>query len=339
MPNFFRFMAAAALALGLSGADAGAAGPADYAHLPEMTIKVAHMSVAISPDNPYQMPAEFIKAYLEEKTGGRLKVEVFHSGQLGRDRELIEAVQYGTVDLAIITTSPISNFVPAHTVLDFPFLFQDWDHVERFLASPAIEQFKAESGKARFHTLAVIPRGFRSVFNNKLPIKAPEDLASVKLRVIESPIFVDSFNALGASAQAMSWGDVFTALQQGTIDGHENTLLASFDERVYEVQKYLSLTKHIFAFCVLVASPPLYDKLPAEYRDLILEATAEFLPTVSSRQRIIEDSFIGQLAEKGMTVNEIESFEPFREKMMSVWDKYNANPEIKKYFDAIEALR
>ena len=311
----------------------------DYSKLPEMTIKMAHMAVPSSEDNPYQMMCEYMKKTLEEKTGGRLKVELFHSGQLGRDRELMEAIQFGTLDLAVITSSPISNFVPAHTVLDYPFLFQDWDHVERFLASPIIEEFKAESQKAKFHTLGLIPRGFRSVTTNKAKIFKPEDMAAVKLRVIESPIYIDAFTALGVAAQGMSWGEVFTALQQGTIDGQENALSTIFDERVFEVQKNLSLTRHIFAFCVVTASPPLFDKLPKEYQDLIRQATAEAIPIITARQRLEEAGYTQKLADKGMEVNDIDSMEPFQAKMVKVWEKYNKNKVIKKYFDAIEALK
>jgi tripartite ATP-independent transporter DctP family solute receptor len=311
----------------------------DYSKLPEMTIKMAHMAVPASEDNPYQMMCEYMKKYLEEKTGGRLKVELFHSGQLGRDRELMEAIQYGTLELAVITSSPISNFVPAHTIFDYPFLFESWDHVERFLASPIIEDFKAESQKARFHTLGVIPRGYRSVTNNKVKIFKPEDMVAVKLRVIESPIFIDAFTALGVSAQGMSWGEVFTALQQGTIDGQENPLSTTFDERVYEVQKYLSLTNHIFSVCEVVASPPLFDKMPKDYQDLIRAATNEAIPMIAKRQRAEELGYAKKLADKGMEVNEIESIQPFQDKMVKVWEKYNKNADIKKYFDAIQAVR
>ena len=311
----------------------------DYSKLPEMTIKMAHMAVPASEDNPYQMMCEYMKKNLEEKTGGRLKVELFHSGQLGRDRELMEAIQFGTLELAVITTSPISNFVPAHTILDYPFLFESWDHVENFLNSQANQDLMAESQKARFHTLGIIPRGFRSTTNNKVKIYKPSDMTAIKLRVIESPIYIDAFTALGVAAQGMSWGEVFTALQQGTIDGHENALSTIYDERVFEVQKYLSLTKHIFAFCAVVASPPLFDKMPKEYQDLIRETTIEALPIIAARQRLEEEGYLKRLADRGMEINDIDSMEPFQEKMVKVWEKYNKNKVIKKYFDAIEALK
>jgi len=230
----------------------------DFSKSPEMTLKLGHMSPGTE-ENPYHLLALYLEKHLPEKTGGKLKIQIFHSGQLGRDRELLEAIQFGTLDLAVITTSPMTNFVPAYTVLDYPFIFRDWDHVEKVMAAPWMEEFKAESQRAKFHTLAFVPRGFRSVTNSKVKIYKPDDMKGLKLRVIESPIFVDTFNALGASAQAMSWGEVFTALQQGTIDGHENALNTIFDERVYEVQKYVSLTQHIFAYAAFVASPPLFS--------------------------------------------------------------------------------
>ncbi len=236
--------------------------PAVAAELPKMELKIGHMSPA-NVENPYHAMAIYLQENLPKKTNGRLTAQVFHSGQIGRDRELMEALQFGTLDIAIITTSPMGNFVPEFSVLDFPFLFDDWDHIARMKAAPWYQDFLNESIKARFYTFAMLPRGFRSITNSKIQIVEPKDLKGLTLRVIESPIFVDTFTALGAAAQAMSWGEVFTALQQGTIDGHENALMTIFDERVYEVQKYVSLSEHIFAFCAVGASKALFDKLPA----------------------------------------------------------------------------
>ncbi len=137
----------------------------DFSKSPEMTLKLGHMSPGTE-ENPYHLLALYLEKHLPEKTGGKLKIQIFHSGQLGRDRELLEAIQFGTLDLAVITTSPMTNFVPAYTVLDYPFIFRDWDHVEKVMAAPWMEEFKAESHRAKYHTLAFVPRGFRSVTNS-----------------------------------------------------------------------------------------------------------------------------------------------------------------------------
>lgn len=299
-------------------------------------IKLAHMSPEL-PDDPYHMFALQFKEAIEEKTNGRFEVELYPAGVLGKDRELTEGLQYGTVDLAVITSSPMGNFVPAFQTLDLPFLFDDWDHVLRFLESDAAEELYKETESAGIITFGLIARGPRSVTNSGDPIKSVEDLKGMKIRVIESPIFVDTFTALGAAPQAMSWGEVFTALQQGTIDGHENSLATINNERVYEVQDNVTLTEHIFAFTTAHASKMFWDTLSPEDQKLFKETAKEITLNISKSQVEAEQDFLGRLKEAGMNVYEIDRA-PMRELVKPVYDKF-AKTNTDKYFKAIEELR
>lgn len=299
-------------------------------------IKLAHMSPEL-PDDAYHMFALRFKEAIEEKTNGKFEVELYPAGVLGKDRELAEGLQYGTIDLAVITSSPMGNFVPAFQTLDLPFLFDNWEHVYKFLESDAAEELYKESESAGIISLGLIARGPRSVTNSGAPITSVEGLKGMKIRVIESPIFVDTFTALGAAPQAMSWGEVFTALQQGTIDGHENSIATINNERVYEVQDNVTLTEHIFAFTTAHASKTFWDTLSAEEQKLFKETAEEITLQVSKEQEKAEADFLGRLKDAGMNVYEIDRA-PMKEMVKSVYDKF-AQTNTDKYFNAIEALR
>ncbi|WP_313164068.1 TRAP transporter substrate-binding protein [Sedimentibacter sp.] len=299
-------------------------------------IKLAHMSPEL-PDDAYHMFALRYKEAIESKTNGRFEVELYPAGVLGKDRELAEGLQYGTVDLAVITSSPMGNFVPAFQTLDLPFLFDSWEHVYRFLESDAAEELYKETESAGIITFGLIARGPRSVTNSGKAIESVEGLKGMKIRVIESSIFVDTFTALGAAPQAMSWGEVFTALQQGTIDGHENSIATINNERVYEVQDNVSLTEHIFAFTTAHASKMFWDTLSAEDQKLFKETAKEITIQISKEQEKAEEDFLGRLKAAGMNIYEIDRA-PMREMVDSVYEKF-AKSNTDKYFKAIEELK
>lgn len=291
-----------------------------------------------NPGDPYHDFAVKFKEEIEKKTNGRFQIDLFGAGVLGKDREMAEMLQFGTLDLAIITTSPMGNFVPAMQVLDLPFLFDGWEHVYQFMSSPLYVEFLKESDKIGIKTLALVARGARDLTSSKKPVKSLEDLKGLKLRVIESKVFVDTFTALGAAPQAMSWGEVFTALQQGTIDGHENSITTILNERVYEVQKYVTMTEHIFAFYGVHASAKLWKGLSDEDKKLFEETAAAIAQELSQKQKEVETKNIAALKEKGIEFFEIDRA-PLKEKAKSVIDNFaKANTALDKYITGIQQL-
>lgn len=293
------------------------------------TLRMGHLAPETS---PYHVLAKKFKATVEQKTNGAYKVDLYPAGQIGKDRELLEAMQFGNVDMGVITTSPMVNFVPEMSVLDLPYVFKNWDHVEKFLSSTVAADLLKESQKAKLVSLGFLPRGFRHVTNSKHPIAKPGDFSDIKLRVIESPVYVETFKSMGASAQAMSWGEVFTALQQKTIDGQENATNTIFDERVYEVQKYVSETGHMFAFASIVISKATWDKFPADVQKIMADAAAEACKEVGKAQREEESLYKKKLEEKGMVFNAVDR-EGFKKMVQPVYDKFG-----NKYLKPIEAL-
>lgn len=298
------------------------------------TLRLGH----IAPEGTaYDILANEFKDRVEAASDGRLEIQIYPAGQLGVDRELMEGMQLGNVDATVITASDINQFVPDMAVQDLPYLFEDWEHVWAFVNSDAAQELYALTDAAQMKTLGFMPRGFRHITNNKGPINSPDDLKGLKLRVAESEVYLDTFSALGANAQAMAWGEVFTALQQGTIDGHENTIITIRDYKIDEVQDYLSLTGHFFAFGALQMSSSTFDELSAEDQELIKTAATEAVIAAGEIQEQAEADVLQELKDKGLQVNEVSDKNAFVELVQPVIEKYGQDHDL-KYFEAIQDL-
>jgi len=297
-------------------------------------LKLGHMTPETE---PYHLAALKFKDLIEAKSKGRVKITIYPAGQLGYDRELIEGMQFGTIDLAIVTSSPLVNFIPSFAVLDMPFLFRDWDHVQNVLKQDFMQKLYAEGAEKGLVPMALLPRGFRSVTNSKHPITKAADFKGIKLRVIESPMFVQTFEQLGATVTAMSWGEVFTALQQNALDGQENAINTIHNERLYEVQKYVSLTEHIFAFATFTASKQKFDQLPADIQGMIRECAVEATAAEGVEARNAIADYRKKLEEKGMVFNTLDKSE-LRSKIQKVYDDFAAKYGD-TYLKQIEAVK
>jgi tripartite ATP-independent transporter DctP family solute receptor len=288
---------------GKSGQGKSGAGSSPEGDQTVYELKLGHQSPEA--EGQHRTAVKF-KDAVEAKSDGRVRITIYPMAQLGYDRDLIEGMQFGTIDLALVTSSPLANFVSGFGALDLPFIFRDWDHVEHVLRQPFIQDLYKEGEEKGLVVFELLPRGFRSVTNSKKPITQLSDFRGLKLRVIESPVFVTTFEALGATVTAMSWGEVFTALQQGAIDGQENSIEVINNERVFEVQKYVSLTQHIFAFGTFCASKASFDKLPKDIQDMIRECAVQATIDIGVESREREAEFAGMLVDKGMEFNDID---------------------------------
>jgi tripartite ATP-independent transporter DctP family solute receptor len=297
------------------------------------TFRLGHQAAA---GTAYDILSNKFKEYVETRSNGRYTIEIHSGATLGNDRVLTESIIAGTVDFATLTGSDISNFSKELEVQDMPFLFANWDEVFNFLKSDFASEFYAITDSAGIATLAYMPRGFRHVTNNKGPITSPADFAGMKIRVVDSSLYVNTFKALGANPQAMAWGEVFTALQQGTVDGHENTIITINDYKINEVQKYVSKTGHIFAFAAIVMNPALLNSLPAADQDLIRQAAIDASLEIGMEQLESENSAAANLVSNGMIINEVPNKQPFVDKMAPVYENFLSSHD-RKYFDGIKA--
>lgn len=241
---------------------------------------------------------------VEKRTNGRYKIQTFYSGSLGGERESIEAVQLGTQELTFTSTGPVPNFVPETKILDVPFLFRDKAHARAVLDGPIGQEMLGKFDAKGMKALAWAENGFRHMTNSKRAVNSPDDLKGLKMRTMENPVHIAAYKSFGIVTTPMAFPEVFTALQQGTVDGQENPLSVIIAAKFDQVQKHLSLTGHVYSPCVMLMNKAAFDKLSAADRKAFLEAAKE--ATKANRARVDEDDAKGvaDLRAKGMSVVE-----------------------------------
>lgn len=252
---------------------------------PEYTIKVAYIGSDSHP-TMRAMKEYFVKP-IEEGSQGRIKVELYPNAQLGGDREISEGVQMGTIQMAIPASAPLAGFDKRVQVLELPYLFTTKQAA--FEAADGIlgEKLNSYLAAKGMLILGFQENGFRHVTNNRGPVKTPADLKGIKIRTMENPIHLAFFKAVGANPTPMSWGELYTALQQGTVDAQENPYAMIVDGKFYEVQKYVSETGHVFSFEVLIANKKFMDNLPADLNALVVKSARE--ATLKQREYMDEE--------------------------------------------------
>ncbi|KQP06303.1 TRAP transporter substrate-binding protein [Pseudorhodoferax sp. Leaf265] len=281
---------AAGLVLGLGMACAAMA---------QTTMKI---SISTAQNSHQGIAIDTFAKEVEKRTSGRYKVQTFYNGALGGERESIEAVQLGTQELAFSSSGPIPNFVPETKILDVPFLFRDKAHARAVLDGPIGQDLLAKFDAKGFKALAWAENGFRHMTNSKRDIKAPEDLKGLKMRTMENPVHIAAYKGFGIITTPMAFPEVFTALQQGTVDGQENPLSVIISAKFDQVQKHLSLTGHVYSPAIFVMNKASFDKLSAADKQAFVDAAKE--GTKANRARVDEDDAKGvaDLRAKGVTV-------------------------------------
>ena len=279
---------AATLALGL-----GAAAQAQTAMKSSISVaQNSHQGVAI----------DVFAREVEKRTNGRYKVQNFYSGSLGGELQSIEAVQLGTQELTFTSTGPVPNFVPEARILDIPFLFRDKAHARAVLDGPIGQEMLTKFDSKGFKALAWGENGVRHMTNSKRAVNGPDDLKGLKMRTMENPVHIAAYKGFGIIPTPMAFPEVFTALQQGTVDGQENPLSVIMAAKFDQVQKHLTLTGHVYSPCVMLMNKAAFDKLSAAHKQAFVDAAKEAVK--ANRARVDEDDAKGvaELRSKGMQV-------------------------------------
>lgn len=265
---------------------------------------VMRINISTAKDSHQGVGIDTFAREVEKGTNGRYKVQTFYQGSLGGERESIEAVQLGTQALTLSSTGPVPNFVPEAKILDVPFLFRDKAHARAVLDGPIGQDLLKKFESKGFKALAWAENGFRHMTNSKREVKAPEDLKGLKMRTMENPVHIAAYKTFGIVTTPMAFPEVFTALQQGTVDGQENPLSVIIAAKFDQVQKHLSLTGHVYSPAIILMNKAEFDKLSAADKQVFLDAAKE--ATKANRARVDEDDAKGvaDLRAKGMTVNE-----------------------------------
>lgn len=277
-------------------------------------------------ENPAHTAIENFKAEVEEKSEGRIKIELYPNGELyTSDREIIEAIQMGTTDISLVGTPSLGSFDKNFYVLDLPYIFKD-KHVVKDALQGELGDKLAES--LENHNLKKISWGhesMRHILNNKRPINSPEDLNGIKLRVQEAEIQMDIFEAMGSNPSPLSFGEVYQALQQKVFDGMDSTISLIDSGKFYEVNKYLTLTNHTYSGTITLMNKELFDGLPKDLQEILLEAGKNMEEDYYVLIEESEQESLKKFKEEGLIeVNELtdEGFQEFVEAVQPVYEKY-----------------
>ncbi|WP_180899706.1 DctP family TRAP transporter solute-binding subunit [Martelella soudanensis] len=259
---------------------------------------------------------------VEKATDGRIEVRVQSGGALGGDRDVIEGVQLGTVEMAVPSTSVVANFVPDMKVFDIPFLFRDFDHAEAVLTGPIGQEILDEMPDQGLVGLAYGGMGFRELTNNVRPVQTAADVEGLKIRTQQNDMHIAVWEALGVLPTPMAIPEVYTALQQGVVDGQENPVGAILNNRFGEVQKYLSMTDHAFTPLVVLISPSVWSSLDTGDQAIIKTAAENAM--LRNRQEVENGLSAGldELRAQGVTVIEDVDKASFREKLDDLYDQF-----------------
>lgn len=282
------------------------------------------LGYALAVNSHYGAGAQAWADSVEKSSGGRYKFKHFPASALGGERESIEGLQLGTVQALIVSTGTLSNFVPEVGVIDVPFLFRDIGHARRVMDGPIgqglIEKFKPRGIVA----LAWGEQGFRHLTNNKHAVLRPEDFKGLKIRTMENPVHITAFKTLGAAPTPMAWPEVIGALQQGTIDGQENPLSVIVSAKLSDVQKYLTLSSHVYAPTLLIVSPRFWNKLSEADKALFLAGAKAGAAAMRAYVDQVDAQGVATLKAAGMQVNTITDKTPFQKVLAPAYTQYEA---------------
>ncbi len=290
------------------------------------TIRIAYL---VSEEQSSHLAAVTYKEKLEKESDGRLKVELYPNGQLyASDREAIEAVQLGNIEMTIPALAPLASFNKKFLVFDLPFLFNDHEAAYKALDGELGQELLKELETNDLKGLVFAENGFRNMSNNTGPIEKPEDLKGLKFRTLENPVHTATFKSFGANASPFAFGELYTALQQKTYDAMESPISLYYTNKFYEVQDYLTMTGHVYAATILLMNNDFYNGLPKDLQELVVKASEEYRTEQREIAQKQDVEFLEKLKENGMKVNELtaEQRELFREAAKSVYDQYV--PEI-----------
>ncbi|MCB1450225.1 MAG: TRAP transporter substrate-binding protein [Nitratireductor sp.] len=327
------------LATALAGAVFATASFFGSANAAEIELKLAWLT-ADSPTDPYAITAHAFKEELEAALPGRVEVALFPNRQLGDDKEILEGLQFGTIDLGVITNAVVANLEPSYQLVDLPFLFGNAEQAHEVLDGPVGQELAANLKTKGVVSLGAAEGGFRNMINNTRPVRTPKDVVGVKYRTMQNPVFIEMFSSLGGSPVPMAWGEVFTAMQQGTVDGLEIPTSVVNSNNFAEVTKYLSFTRHTYSAIHLLMSERNLERLPEDVQQAIRAAGEAAIRKQRIAVAAAESDVVKALTDAGMQINDIEDVGAFRAEVGPVYERFEASigsDLMKRALDAVSA--
>lgn len=288
----------------------------------QQSVTVLKMAHGLDTSHPVHKALEYMAQRLHELSAGTMRIDLYPSAQLGAERELMELLQIGSIALTKVSTSPLESFVPQYRIFSLPYVFRDHAHFWRVLEGE-LGQELLEAGEAvRLRGLGFYDAGSRSFYTTKSPVHSPADLQGKKIRVQNSITTVAMIRALGGAATPIPWGELYTALQQGVVDGAENNLPSYYLSRQYEAAPYLSLNEHTFVPDVLLVSLPIWNKLTAEQQAWLQQAATDSITHQKVLWHQAEEEALTALQQAGVTIIEPDKT-PFRQAVQAMHREYD----------------
>ncbi|THG80578.1 TRAP transporter substrate-binding protein [Pseudomonas sp. A-1] len=317
------------------------AGAASAAEIKERTLRFAFQNVK---DHPQGQGAQKFADLVSEKSGGKIKVRLFAGGTLGGDLQTVSALQGGTLDLTVLNSGILAAQVPEFAMLDFPYLFNNTAEAHAVIDGEVGQQLHSRLESKGLIGLGYWDLGFRNLTNSKHPVTKPEDMQGLKIRVIQSPIYLETFKALGANPVPMPFPEVYTGLEQRTVDGQENPYTVILGSKFHEVQKYLSSTNHIYNPQSFVIGQKTWQKLSNDEQALIREAASEAQNYQREITEKAQSAALDKLKQGGIAANEIAPAEidRFREKVKPVVEQFAKDLDpalVKAMYESIDKVR
>ena len=307
---------------GGSTADSSNSAASSGDELPTYDLK---MTAGITKDQPHGIAAQWMIDEIEKRSDGRIKITLYDNNTLGTERECAEGTQTGNFDFSIVNMSVMSNFIPEYGVFDLPYIFESQEHADNVFLGEIGQEYLDMCESVNLKGLCTYESGFRCLTNSKRDVRSVEDAKGLKIRVMENDIHVALWQALGADAAPMAWGDAFTAMQQGALDGQENPLVLLETNGVPEINKHATKTEHIYNCTITLMSQKLWNEMSEEDRNLIQEVATESAIKQREICRAEYDRVVKwEQEEMGMTILEVDDKQEWIDATQPVRDEYGA---------------
>lgn len=299
-------------------------------------VKVLKLAHGLDTNHPVHKAMVFMAEKVREKSAGRLRIDIYPSEQLGSERECIEQLQLGALDMTKTSSSPLESFIPQIKLLGLPYLFTDSEHYWKVLLGPIGKQLLDAGIPVGLKGLCFYDAGARSFYTRDRLINTPADLKGLKIRVQKSDMAIKMIEAMGASATPIDWGELYTSLQQGVVDGAENNSPSFYTSLHYEICKYYILDEHTRPPDILLISNAVWNRLSPEYRSILQQAVDESVDFQRKLWAEKEAENLRQVELAGVTIIRPDK-EPFRDAVKSMWNQFEGT-EIGELADRIQQI-
>lgn len=292
-----------------------------YAAAKTITLKLG-WTTSDGPTDPYAITARQFAAALEKEAPGQFTVEFYPNRALGDEKEMLEGLSFGTLPMAVITNAPIASIEPAFQINDLPFLYADEQKAHAVLDGEVGQKLMKKLESKNIIGFGFAEGGFRQMINNVRAVNTPQDVEGIKWRVMQNPVYIGMFRSLGGNAVPMAWGEVFTAVQQGTIDGLEIPIAVIQNNGYYEVTKYLSLTNHTYSALGVLMAKKTWDKLTPEQQTAVRKAARTAIEQERAMNMENVRKLVDKLKQEGMQVNNVKVPAAFQQKVKPVYEEF-----------------